>query len=696
MKTIFNFKKQLFISLLSLLIGNAWGQPSAQDVITDLNSQVGNCIDMDGAYGCQCVDLAKYVCITYWGQNIVGNANQLDELNRWPTGTIKINYYAGFIPQQGDFYIWDNYGTNGHIGLINTANSTSYTSLDENFINPSSNGSPLANVNHSNYNNFTCVMRLPYSSCPSIPNTITPSNTQTNVGVPVNFDWTDASGNSPQYRIQVSTVNSGWSASNGFTTATAPTATIRVNQGSLTLSEFQWDTNASTIYPPQAFTTYYYTVKSFACGQNSNWSTVKSFTTGCLATTANVLTPTNGQTNVTLPVNFDWSDSSGTNPNYRIQVSTSPNNWTAFEGFTTAISPNPTIRVNDATNGVSSFSWTSTASYPPLNGITYYWSVKTFACGNNAQWSPVRSFTIGNVTPCNPATATLISPTNGTTYNVGQNISLQWTGIENGCAIQDYQIEITAPNGNSTSPIQTSSNFDFTAPSNGLGTWQWRVRARNINGVYGNYTSSRTFIISQVATNYIITTSSLPNVGGSTSGDGTFNNGDSCYITATPNTGYTFINWTENGVLFSTNQNLTFTVTGNKNLVANFLQNQTGTCVSCPNYDFSTSINSSWGTQSSSILSNGCKIYRFLAVPGNTYTFKTGCEDGASTSFDSVLDLLDINCAMLSSNDDYCPPTSKIIWTCNYTSTNWVYLKVKGYQTAFGNYTLAYTSTPTM
>lgn len=71
-------------------------------------------------------------------------------------------------------------------------------------------------------------------------------------------------------------------------------------------------------------------------------------------------------------------------------------------------------------------------------------------------------------------------------------------------------------------------------------------------------------------TQYTVTTSADPTVGGTTSGGGTFNQGASCTVHATANSGYTFTNWTENGTQVSTQANYTFTVNGNRNLVANF------------------------------------------------------------------------------------------------------------------------------
>ena len=60
--------------------------------------------------------------------------------------------------------------------------------------------------------------------------------------------------------------------------------------------------------------------------------------------------------------------------------------------------------------------------------------------------------------------------------------------------------------------------------------------------------------------------------GGSASGGGTFTSGQSCTVTATPNNGYVFSNWTENGsVVSGAGATYTFTVSGNRTLTANFI-----------------------------------------------------------------------------------------------------------------------------
>ena len=76
---------------------------------------------------------------------------------------------------------------------------------------------------------------------------------------------------------------------------------------------------------------------------------------------------------------------------------------------------------------------------------------------------------------------------------------------------------------------------------------------------------------------YTISVSASPSSGGApyvgnTPGatSGTYTSGQSCTVHANPNSGYTFTNWTENGNVVSTQANYTFTVNGNRTLVANF------------------------------------------------------------------------------------------------------------------------------
>jgi uncharacterized repeat protein (TIGR02543 family) len=68
----------------------------------------------------------------------------------------------------------------------------------------------------------------------------------------------------------------------------------------------------------------------------------------------------------------------------------------------------------------------------------------------------------------------------------------------------------------------------------------------------------------------LISLSAAPVAGGTTAGEGFIAQDSVAAITATPNTGYTFTSWTENGTVVSTSPSLTFAMDGNKALVANF------------------------------------------------------------------------------------------------------------------------------
>jgi len=83
-------------------------------------------------------------------------------------------------------------------------------------------------------------------------------------------------------------------------------------------------------------------------------------------------------------------------------------------------------------------------------------------------------------------------------------------------------------------------------------------------------TGNRTLTANFNFNNYTITTSSNPSSGGSTTGGGNFFVGQTDTVRAFPNTGYSFVNWTEGSTVVSTSPVYVFTVSSSRNLVANF------------------------------------------------------------------------------------------------------------------------------
>ena len=76
---------------------------------------------------------------------------------------------------------------------------------------------------------------------------------------------------------------------------------------------------------------------------------------------------------------------------------------------------------------------------------------------------------------------------------------------------------------------------------------------------------------------YQVTATANPTAGGSVTGAGTYTAHTLCTLTATANTGYTFVNWTRNGSVASTDPTYSFYVTETSTCVANF-------AISLPSY----------------------------------------------------------------------------------------------------------------
>lgn len=89
------------------------------------------------------------------------------------------------------------------------------------------------------------------------------------------------------------------------------------------------------------------------------------------------------------------------------------------------------------------------------------------------------------------------------------------------------------------------------------------------NALAANYVWS--FTTAAAAIQYEVVLISDPTEGGNTSGGGMKNAGTSTTVRATANAGFSFVNWTENGVLASPLAEYTFIVNSNRTLQANFI-----------------------------------------------------------------------------------------------------------------------------
>ncbi|MDR1891974.1 MAG: CHAP domain-containing protein, partial [Oscillospiraceae bacterium] len=126
-------------------------------------AQIGKWLDWDGWYGAQCVDLISYYYDYLGVPHPPGNAIDF-AWNTLPSGWQRLWNTASFVPQPGDIVVWDD-GGYGHIAIVvsNNGNSTSsFQSVDQNWVGGGPNGSAGALVNH-NYSNVYCFIRPNFS-----------------------------------------------------------------------------------------------------------------------------------------------------------------------------------------------------------------------------------------------------------------------------------------------------------------------------------------------------------------------------------------------------------------------------------------------------------------------------------------------------------------------------------------------------
>ena len=345
---------------------------------------------------------------------------------------------------------------------------------------------------------------------------------------------------------------------------------------------------------------------------------------------------------------------------YTITVSANPNNGGSVEGGGTYNNGQScTVTATPAT-GFTFLRWTENGNQVSTNA-SYTFTVtsnRTLIAQFQAQ-----SYTIN--ASANPSNGGTVS--GGGTYNYGQNCTLtatpatgftflRWT--ENGNQVSTNASYTFTVTGNRTLVAQfQAQSFTITAsanPSNGgtvtgSGTYnygqsctltaaaatgytflKWTENGNQVstNASYTfTVTSNRTLIAQFQAQEFTITASANPSNGGTVSGGGTYNYGQNCNLIATAKPGFTFTNWTENGSVVSNNANYTFTVTGNRTLVANFDTQAPNT------YNINVSPNpSNGGTVSGGGTYNYGQSCTVTATPATGFTFLRWTENGQQVS----------------------------------------------------------------
>ncbi len=231
--------------------------------------------------------------------------------------------------------------------------------------------------------------------------------------------------------------------------------------------------------------------------------------------------------------------------------------------------------------------WTESGT--PVSASESYTFTVTANRSLVANFNPI---TFNVSTSSNPAAGGTTS--GGGTYNSGSTATVIATPAT-GYRFVNWTL------GGST--VSTSANYEFTV------------------------TANRTLVANFSQITYTIGVSSSPAAGGTTTGGGIFNSGSLATVTATPSSGYQFVNWTEGGSVVSENSTYSFFATGNRTLLANFSQIA---------YTISISSNpTAGGSASGSGVYNSGSSATVSATPADGYQFVNWTQGGTSVSSNS-------------------------------------------------------------
>ena len=271
-------------------------------------------------------------------------------------------------------------------------------------------------------------------------------------------------------------------------------------------------------------------------------------------------------------------------PTYTVSISVNPSDGGTVSGAGSYGHGESCTLTATANAGYSFVNWTKNGTQVSTNA-SY-----TFTVTEAGEYVAHFSLNNYNITAtANPSAGGTVSGAG--TYNHGVSCTLTAT------ASTGYTFTNWTENGN---VVSTNANYTF------------------------NVTGNRTLVANFALNTYTITASANPSNGGTVSGAGAYNHGASCTLSATANTGYTFVKWTKNGSQVSTSANYTFTVTEAGEYVAHFSLNS---------YNVNATANpSNGGTVSGAGTYNHGASCTLTATANTGYTFTNWTENGTQVS----------------------------------------------------------------
>jgi len=289
---------------------------------------------------------------------------------------------------------------------------------------------------------FTTVVAAPPAPVLSLP-----SNGSTGEGTALTLSWSSVSGTVASYTVQVST---GSAFANTVFVQTG-LALIEAAGGLVNGGTYYWRANASN-------------------AGGTTWSGAWSFSTLGIPSAPLLSMPTNGATNVALPLTLMWGSSAwATSYGAEVSLGTSLSTTIYYQA------------------GISGNSQIVPANSSITYGTTYSWGV--WSANAIGQSGMSNEWTFSTITAPAPG---LSSPSNGATYSKGASLMLSWGSVN---YASSYAVQVSSTSNFSNfalSNTTSSTSYQFT-PNPSL-TYFWRVCVYSSpSSVYGAWSGTWTF-----------------------------------------------------------------------------------------------------------------------------------------------------------------------------------------------------------
>jgi hypothetical protein len=300
------------------------------------------------------------------------------------------------------------------------------------------------NSDWSTARTFTTII-----AAPATPTLASPGNNATNVSLTPTLSW-NAAARAERYRVQLST-NSNF------------TSVLVVDKDDVTGTKYAVTGLANS-------TQYYWRVKALNAGGESDWSTVRTFTTIIAAPAGPTLvSPENNATGISITPTISWNATDRATT-YRVQISTVSN-------FNTTV-----VDEDD----ISNTSYTVVTALQ--NSTQYYWRVRAISIVGESNWSTARTFATIIAAPDAPV---LDAPADEA-IDVSIDPTFEWNAV---ATADRYHIQVAPDEAFSIPTINeidiTTTTYDGSGLSNNT-KYYWRVRGIN-DGGDGEWSEVREF-----------------------------------------------------------------------------------------------------------------------------------------------------------------------------------------------------------